>query len=152
MHTFLDNIEIVKGVPNGSYAGTAAGAVTFGTASYAGDCDGITYVLSGTAAAQAGSVSLAVYSATASDGSGSAAISGASTSFVGTAVAADTQQIHAVTVKPDQLPAAAKFVLPVVTVFGNSAVLAASVVGYKSGLRNKPPANSHVLSSVEKVA
>jgi len=152
MHTLLSNVEIGAGVKSGSYAGTAAGSTTFGAAVSLAGYDSITFLLQGTCATQAGSVTLAAYSATNSSAAGSAAISGATLTFVGTAVAADTQQFHALTIKADQLPAASPFILPVLTVWGNAAVFLGDVVAIRYNPRQAPPSNTAVLTDTVLVA
>ena len=107
MHTFTDAIDIWNSVKAGTYTGTAAGNVTFGSAVSMAGYDAALILLSGSAAAAAGSVTLAAYSATSAANAGSATISGATLTFVGTAAAADVNQLHAITVKADQLPAGA---------------------------------------------
>jgi hypothetical protein len=152
MHTLLDNASIKPGVKSGSYAGTAAGSNTFGSAVSMSGFDSVTFLLQGTCATQAGSVTLTAYSATSAAAAGSAAISGAALTFVGTAVAADTHQIHALTVKADQLPAASPFILPVLTVWGNSMVFLGDVVTVRYNPRNLPPTNTDVLTDTMLVA
>lgn len=152
MHTFTDAIDIWNSVKAGTYTGTAAGNVTFGSAVSMAGYDAALILLSGSAAAAAGSVTLAAYSATSAANAGSATISGATLTFVGTAAAADVNQLHAITVKADQLPAGAPFLTVAQTVWGNSAVWVGDVTIFRYNGRSLPVSNSTLLSDVKQVA
>lgn len=152
MHTLFSHVDVAPGIKSGSYAGTAAGSTTFGTAVPLSEFENVSFLLAGTCAAAAGSVSLALYSATAADNSGSAPIAGANLTFVGTAVPANTEQFHAITLKADQLPEGATYVLPVLTVWGNSMVFLGDVTALRSNPRNAPPANAALLTNTVQVA
>lgn len=152
MHTLTDNVSIWNSIKPGSYAGTAAGSNTFGSAVSMAGFDTATILISGTAAAAAGSAVFTVFSATSAANAGSAAISGATLNFVGTAVAADTAQLHAITVKADQLPAASPFIFVKQTIYGDSAVWLGEALILRYNGRNLPASNTTLLQDVIAVA
>lgn len=148
MHTLTDNVSIWNTIKTGSYAGTAAGTDTFGSAVSMSGFDYATILISGTAATQAGSAVFAVFSATDGANAGSAAVSGATLNFVGTAAAADVNQLFAITVKADQLPAASPFIFVKQTVYGNAAVWLGNVHILRYNGRKLPAANTTLIQDV----
>ncbi len=152
MHTLTDHVSIWNTIKPGSYAGTVAGSNTFGSAVSMAGFDTATILISGTAAAAAGSAVFAVFSATDGANAGSAAVSGATLNFVGTAVAADTAQLFAITVKADQLPAASPYIFVKQTIYGDTAVWTGSVHILRYNGRKLPAANTTLLQDVIAVA
>lgn len=152
MNTLTDSVSIWNSIKTGSYAGTAAGTDSWGSAVSMAGFDSATILISGTAAAQAGSAVFAVFSATDGANAGSAAVSGATLNFVGTAAAADVNQLFAITVKADQLPAASPFITVKQTVFGNAAVWLGSVHILRYNARRLPASNTTLIQDVIAVA
>lgn len=152
MHTLTDHVDIWNSIKTGAYAGTVAGNSTFGSAVPMAGYDYATILISGSAAAQAGSAAFTAMSATGADNAGSAVISGATLNFVGTAVAANTNQLFAITVKADQLPAASPYLTVRQTIYGDSAVWTGSVHILRYNGRTLPVVNATLLQDVKAVA